>query len=227
MEFERCPQSPAGTPSKNPETKRKIRAPGPDGTASWVVAFAAFLINFIMAGLSRMSGILYVSFIEMFEIDRKGASMPFSVRSSTMNLLGPVVGILGQKYGVRKVSVIGGILGAASAAGCFFADDITWITIIWGGLNGVGTALVTTLTTVVVGQYFDKYRTTASGMSFSGACIGSFIFPPLMEELLHVYGLAGSFLIIAGIIMHVIPAAMILRKPIWVKMANKRAKDIE
>lgn len=51
-------------------------------------------------------------------------------------ITGPVVGILGQKYGVRKISVIGGILGTVSAAGCFFADDITWITFIWGGLNG-------------------------------------------------------------------------------------------
>lgn len=222
---------PLGTPSKNPETKRKIRPdsaprkvqpePGPDSTVSWVVAFAAFMINFIMAGLSRMSGILYVAFIEMFKIDRKGASMPFSVRSSTMNLLGPVVGVLGQKYGVRKVSVIGGILGTVSAAACFYADEITWITMIWGGLNGAGTALVTTLTTVVIAQYFDKYKTTASGLSFSGACIGSFIFPPLMEVLLDMYGLGGSFLIVAGIIMHVIPAAMILRKPIWIKKAIK------
>lgn len=89
---------------------------------------------------------------------------------------------------------------------------------------GVGTALVTTLTTVIVSQYFDKYRTTAAGMTFSGACIGSFIFPPLIEWLLVVYGLSGSFLIVAGITMHCIPAAMILRKPSWVKRANKIAE---
>ena len=86
---------------------------------------------------------------------------------------------------------------------------------------GVGTALVTTLTTVIVSQYFDKYKTTAAGMTFSGACIGSFIFPPLIEWLLEVYGLSGSFLIVAGITMHCIPAAMILKKPSWVKRANR------
>lgn len=53
------------------------------------------------------------------------------------------------------------------------------------------------------------------GMSFSGGCIGSFVFPVLLEYLLHTYLLQGTFLIIAGILMHVIPAAMFLKKPSW------------
>lgn len=46
------------------------------------------------------------------------------------------MGVLGQKYGVRKVSVIGGIVGTISAAACYFGDNILWLTILWGGLNG-------------------------------------------------------------------------------------------
>lgn len=65
-------------------------------------------------------------------------------------------------------------------------------------------------------------------MSFSGACIGSFIFPPLIENLLSIYGLQGSFLIVAGIILHCLPAAMILRKPSWIKRANLQMnRDVE
>ncbi|GFT92439.1 uncharacterized protein NPIL_525821 [Nephila pilipes] len=190
---------------------------GPDKGWAWMVAFAACGINFIMAGLGRMSGILYVAFIDIYGVDRKGASLPFSVRSSTRNLLGPVVGILGQKYGVQVVIVCGSIMATISSALCFFAKDIGWITILWGGLSGIGTALTTVLVQVVIGQYFKKYRTTAAGMGFSGGCVGSFLFPALMEWLLNNYGIGGTFLIISGIIMHTIPAAMILRKPLWLK----------
>ncbi|GIY32202.1 hypothetical protein CEXT_68242 [Caerostris extrusa] len=142
----------------------RVRMEGPDGGWAWAVAFAACIISFIMAGLGRMSGILYVSFIETFAVDRKSASTPFSVRSSTRNLLvlvydGPVVGILGQKYGVRAVTITGGVLATVSASVCFFAPDIVWITVLWGGLNGIGTALTVTLPQVVIGQYFDKYAT--------------------------------------------------------------------
>lgn len=61
---------------------------GPDGIEAWSVAFAACLINFVTAGLARMSGILYVAFIDVFQIDRGTASLPFSVRSSLWNLTG-------------------------------------------------------------------------------------------------------------------------------------------
>ncbi|GFY74712.1 monocarboxylate transporter 9 [Trichonephila inaurata madagascariensis] len=208
------------------KTRRiRIRMEGPDGGWAWVVAFSACIISFIMAGLGRMSGILYVAFIETFGVDRKAASTPFSVRSSTRNLLGPIVGILGQKYGVRMVTITGGILATFSAAVCFFSPDIIWITILWGVLNGIGTALTVTLPQVVIGQYFEKHATTASGLAFSGGCVGSFLFPVLLEQLLLSYGMQGTFLIVGAIIMHTIPAAMILRKPPWVKKANSEAEN--
>ncbi|GBN37064.1 hypothetical protein AVEN_59034-1, partial [Araneus ventricosus] len=140
----------------------------------------------------------------------------------------PIVGILGQKYGVRSITMMGGIVATTSAVSCFFATEITWITILWGGLNGMGNALTVTLPQVIIGQYFDKYRTTASGMAFSGGCLGSFLFPVLLENLIHSYGIEGTFLVIGGIIMHTIPAAMIMRKPSWLKMRKQvEVNDVE
>ncbi|GFT93103.1 uncharacterized protein NPIL_610851, partial [Nephila pilipes] len=60
---------------------------GPDRGWAWAVAFAACVINLIVNGQGRMSGILYVAFIDLYGVDRKGASTPFSVRTSTRNLL--------------------------------------------------------------------------------------------------------------------------------------------
>ncbi|XP_054706868.1 monocarboxylate transporter 13-like [Uloborus diversus] len=194
---------------------------GPDGGGAWFVALSACLINFIMAGLGRMAGIIYIAFMDRYRTDRQGAATPFAVRSSTRSLLGPAVGILGQKYGVRAVTVTGGVIGTLGAAACFFAPDMIWVSILWGGINGLGTALTTTLPLVVIEQYFKKHRTTASGMAFSGGCIGAFLFPALLEKLLLSYGLEGTFLILAGIVMHTIPAAMILRKPPWLRKGKQ------
>ncbi|XP_071035457.1 uncharacterized protein [Parasteatoda tepidariorum] len=195
---------------------------GPDVGFAWAVASAACFMNFIMAGLGRMSGILFVAFIEFFQVDRKRASIPFSARSSARNLFGPVVGILGQKYGARKVIVSGSLIGSISCILCFFTTDIVWITILWGVINGLGTALTVTLPQVVIGQYFVKYRTTAAGMGFSGGCVGSFLFPVLIEYLLQNFGLEGTFLMIAALVMHTIPAALILRKPSWLNKKSPR-----
>ncbi|GFY51564.1 uncharacterized protein TNIN_146871 [Trichonephila inaurata madagascariensis] len=152
---------------------------GPDRGWAWAVVFAACLINLIVNGQGRMSGILYVAFIDLFGIDRKGASTPMSVRTSTRNLL------------------------------------------------AIGAALTMVQIQVVIGQYFKKYRTTAGGMVFSGACAGSFLFPPLVEWLIKDYGIEGTFLILSGIVMHSIPATMILKKPSWLikRPASQKGKD--
>ncbi|XP_035233541.1 uncharacterized protein LOC118205361 [Stegodyphus dumicola] len=193
---------------------------------AWLVVFAACLINLIMAGLGRMGGILYVAFIDTFHVDRKTASAPFSIRAGTRYLLGPVVGILGQKYGVRAVTLFGGIIGTISAAGCFFVQDIVWVTVLWGGINGLATALSVTLLQVVIAQYFEKDTATAAGIVFSGTCVGSFLFPVFIDLLLLYYGLDGTFLIIAAIAMHVIPAAMFLSEPSWLNDRNKQMKRL-
>ncbi|GIX68384.1 uncharacterized protein CEXT_154761 [Caerostris extrusa] len=129
---------------------------GPDKGWAWVVVFAACCINLIMNGQGRMSGILYVAFIDLYGVDRRSASLPFSIRTSTRNLLGPVAGILGQKYGVQGAIFFGGIMATICTALCFFAPDIKWITISWAGLGGIGTALTMVQIQVVIGQYFKK-----------------------------------------------------------------------
>lgn len=46
--------------------------------------------------------------------------------------LGPAAGILGQKYGLRAVTVLGGIIGSLSAIIPYFQMNITSITVLWG-----------------------------------------------------------------------------------------------
>lgn len=80
---------------------------------------------------------------------------------------------------------------------------------------GLGNSLGCSLLPITINQYFDKHRATASGISFSGACLGSFILPPIIEILLNNYGLSRTFLFLSGFILICIPAALLLRKPMF------------
>ncbi|XP_035230047.1 uncharacterized protein LOC118201995 isoform X2 [Stegodyphus dumicola] len=79
--------------------------------------------------------------------------------------------------------------------------------------SGLGFGLGNILLPVAINQYFDKNRATASGISFSGACLGSFILPPIVEILLNTYGLSGTYLFLAGFVLNCVPAALLLKKP--------------
>ncbi|KAG8180397.1 hypothetical protein JTE90_025447 [Oedothorax gibbosus] len=199
--------------------------PGPDGLLSWGVAIANFLINFIVVGLGRMSGILYVVFMQLFNADRQTASIPFSVQQAARNLFGPLAGILGQKYGIRSVVIVGGFVGTISAGVCFFATDLNWITVMWGLMFGICTALTTTLNQISIDQYFEKYRTSAGGLAFSGGCVGAFIFPVVLELLIERYGLGGTFLVMAAMILNVVPCALVLVDPPWKKQPTQQTSE--
>ncbi|XP_054715350.1 monocarboxylate transporter 9-like [Uloborus diversus] len=199
---------------------------GPDGTTAWIVCFATFVINFIMAGIFRASGLLFVGIMERYSTDRRSASMPFTIKSSIRNFLGPVVGILGAKFGAPPVIIAGGIAGATSAAACFYVTEINGLIIVWGVISGISSSLITILPQVVLGQYFQKHRTTAIGISSSGSCIASFIVPSVIERSLDLYGLEGTFVVVGAIIMNTIPAAMILRKPPWLKKHQVKEKTL-
>lgn len=71
---------------------------------------------------------------------------------------------------------------------------------------------------MVIGLYFDKYKASALGLGYSGDCFGTFVFPVIMETLLANYDVQGTFLILGGIVLHVIPMAMLLKKPPWLKL---------
>lgn len=55
-----------------------------------------------------------------------------------------------------------------------------------------------------------KNRVKANGLNVSGASIGVLILSPIIHYIVEVYGLSGTFLIIAGIMLHSIPAALII-----------------
>ncbi|XP_054707804.1 monocarboxylate transporter 12-B-like [Uloborus diversus] len=194
---------------------------GPDEAIGWLIAMSCFFINFIMAGLARTTGVLFVALIDLYGVSRESATTPFSIRVSVRSMTGPLVGLLGQKYGIRKVTTAGGFVAAFGCILCYFAPNIFWITIFWGIIHGFGFGLSTVLHMMMIGQYFDKYKASALGLGFSGDCFGAFAFPVVIEFLLATYDIRGTFLILGGLVLHVIPLALILKKPPWLKKQNR------
>ncbi|PRD20329.1 UNVERIFIED_CONTAM: Monocarboxylate transporter 9 [Trichonephila clavipes] len=126
---------------------------------------------------------------------------------------GIFVGYFGQKFGLRAVIFTGCILASLGAGLCFFVSDILWMTICWGGIFGIGCGLATCLLPLAINQHFDKHRGKASGISYSGSYIGSFIFPPVVVQLLDKYGLPGTFLVISSTLLNGLAASLLFPSP--------------
>lgn len=63
----------------------------------------------------------------------------------------------------------------------------------------------------MVGIHFHDRYTIANGIAFVGPGVGVFVFPPLLQLLIDVYGWRGSLLIQGGIAFHILIGAVLFR----------------
>ncbi|GIY54348.1 uncharacterized protein CEXT_250471 [Caerostris extrusa] len=175
----------------------------PDRGWSWVIAFACCFSGLILAGIFRTSGVLFVAFISTFGVTREEASWPMVVCISVLNLSGPFCGILGQKI---------------------------WssiITVLFGGVFGVGYGFMNTVMPCILNAYFLDLRTLANGIANSGSCIGSIILPVIFEHFIFTYGLSGCFLLTGGIVLHIAIAGCLMRPPPWLQKNGEDGTIVE
>ena len=78
---------------------------------------------------------------------------------------------------------------------------------------------------VMVGFYFEKRRAFATGVAVCGSGIGGFIFAPLCEMLLRVYGWKGATWIIGGICLNGMVFGALFR-PLDQNKPQKNSKDV-
>ncbi|KAF8770050.1 Monocarboxylate transporter 9 like protein [Argiope bruennichi] len=124
---------------------------------------------------------------------------------------GPITGYCGERFGLYAVTLTGCVLSALGVGACFLAEDIITVIIFLGLVYGLGMNFSTTLFPQVLKQHFNKNLTFVISMSMFGSCFGGFVIPPLIKWIFQSYGVSGTFLIMAGIMLNGVPAAMYLK----------------
>lgn len=114
---------------------------------------------------------------------------------------------------MRSIVFVGIIISSLGLSLCFFAENVDQINFLIGIVFGSGVALSYMQTPVILAQYFDKYLATATALSHAGGTVGSFIFPMIIEQFIHSYGLRGCFLVIGALQLNGLPCAILLRPP--------------
>ncbi|XP_015931108.2 monocarboxylate transporter 12-like [Parasteatoda tepidariorum] len=200
---------------------------GLDSIESWIVAAAGSLVFLLATCPMRLGGQLFVSILDHFETNRKEASFPFAIAYLMRSVSGPFAGFVGEKFGLRAVTIAGSLFCAIGVGGCFFAQNIIAVDIFLGLIYGIGFGWSTAVIPEIINLYFDKHRAKAQGIIFGGSGVGAFIIPPILEMILFGVGMSGTFLIISAIVLHSVPAAMLLTKRLPESSYNRKARVVE
>src|SRR5262249_60083281 len=135
----------------------------------WVVVGAVWLTLAIASGLYFSFPIFFVALLDEFGWLRGGTAGAFSISSVVQGVLSPVVGMLVDRLGPRRV-----MLGGAAVLGlaCVLASRIgsLWsLYAVIGVLAAIGLCAVSWVPSgTLIARWFAERRSSMLGLAFSG-----------------------------------------------------------
>lgn len=175
----------------------------------WRVVAGAFAVTFFGFG----SAYAFSGFIEPLQHDfaasRGSVSLVFSLAGFLYFGLGVISGPLADRWGSRRLAVLGMLLMGAGLALASVANNLTEVYLAYGLGVGLGVGFSYVPALGAVQRWFTKRRGFASGLAVSGIGVGTLVMPPLASVLIERTGWRGAYLVL-GCLTAVIGGGMAL-----------------
>ena len=167
-------------------THRLIRRPGqepePAGVApyAWVVVGVLAITLTIASGARFLFGVVLKPISEEFGWNRAQLTGAVMVAMIVLSLCQPVVGILVDRVGPRKILVGGLALLAMALVPFSYVTNLWQVYLLYGLLMSFGLAAASpVLATSLVGRWFTHKRGLAMSVATSGSAFGQLLIVPL------------------------------------------------
>jgi len=197
----------------------------PDGGYGWVVVAASFLVNMIADGVTFSFGVLFDKLEEEFGESKAVTAGVVSLFHAVPLLSGPVASALTDRYGCRKVTIVGAILASVGFLLSAFTHHIALLYITFGLISGFGLSLCYVAAVVIVAYYFDARRSFATGISVCGSGVGTFVFAEFTQFLVEkCNGWRGACIVLAGVFLNMIICGLLFRDLEWTKTLRVNKK---
>lgn len=173
--------------------------------------FASFMIHIATDGVTYSFGVFYVQFLEYFKEGKGATAWIASILVGVTLCSGPISSAFVNKYGCRPVTIVGAVLASLCMMASAFASNVVTLYFTIGLGTGLGFGLIYLPAIVCVTCYFEKYRSLATGIAVCGSGLGTFIFAPLTEWLVTVFGWRGAMLITGALVMNCVIFGILFR----------------
>jgi sugar phosphate permease len=153
-------------------------------------------------GLRTAFSVFYVALLEDFPWSRGEAAGILSLALITYTITAPLVGGLIDRLGPRRVIVPGILLLALGLILCASIKTLLQLYLLYGILVGTGVTCIAILPyTAILAHWFEKKRGTANGLAVSGIGLGTFLFVPLSQQFISLWGWRLAFVTLGMLVL--------------------------
>ncbi|NXJ60642.1 MOT14 protein, partial [Rostratula benghalensis] len=198
--------------------------PNIDGGWAWMIVLSSFLVHILIMGSQMALGILNMEWLEEFNQSRGLTAWVSSLSMGITLIVGPFIGLFISMCGCRKTAIIGGILNALGWILSAYASNVHYLFLTFGVTAGVGSGMVYLPAVVMVGQYFQKRRALAQGLSTTGTGFGAFLMTALLKYLCTEFGWRNAMFIQGAISLNLCVCGALMR-PLFHVVSEKHVRS--
>lgn len=168
----------------------------------WVIVGLAMLSMAYWFGLRTSFSIFFVALIDHFHWKRGEAAAALSIGMFAYMIVAPIVGLLVDRIGPRKVILPGIVLTGLGLLLCTQIETLFQFYLFYGVMAGIGiTCLSIAPFTVILTHWFERNRGAANGLAGVGIGIGPLLFVPLFQYLISLSGWRFAFLVFSLLVL--------------------------
>jgi sugar phosphate permease len=179
----------------------------------WLIVAVTALTVLVSMGVRSAPGVFLVSMEQETGWARADIAFAVSIGLLILGFAGPLSGALIDRYGPRRLMVIGLVIVSASMALSFYITSQWQLVLLWGVLSGIGTGITgSVLGPTVANRWFVARRSLVVGMFGAAASAGQLVFVPLLMAIVLSLGWRASSVVLALIaLLAVIPVLLFMR----------------
>jgi MFS family permease len=166
---------------------------------AWLIVIAGFVAFTVSASLMHAYTVFLLAFIAEFRWARGEASIAYSVGQLVGGIASPLVGLMVDRLGSRRMVLLGGCLLAAGLLGTAFATTLWQVVFLYGVVMTFGSACIGLVVFVpLVSRLFTAQRGMAISILQSANGFGRAISAPVAQLMVDGIGWRSAYLVQAG-----------------------------
>ena len=179
----------------------------PSSERFWPLALAAAAMMLVTMGIRQSMGLFVAPIHADAGLDIAGISFALAVAQLMWGAVQPVAGALADRFGTARVLVAGMLVLAAGCALAPLMPGQLGLVVSVGLMTAIGAGIgsFSVLFGAVAQQLPANRQGLASGIINAGGSMGQFVFAPVTQRLIALFGWASAFWVLAAASLAALP----------------------